>query len=132
MGLELAGLIDGPAREPPLLTRVHNLRGWSAPWTAGLPIQKVILPGNSLFVSVWTCTGCYFLYEETQQTDVPAVLRLHRPSSTPSDTLSGLSDFSTVLTAWREVIPSIGRIRSCSVNPTEDMVVITKGTDPGE
>ena len=132
MELDKAGMIDGPydSADPGLPVRLEKLRARNAAWRRGPPLHRVILQIPKVRTTVWHCTGGFLLYEEGWAED-DMQLKIHRPApdTTPS---GGLKDWWKFLSAWKPEIPDISRIRSCSVNPEEDMIVITKHVEPQE
>ena len=133
MELDKAGTIDGPhhSGDPGLPVRLEKLRARNAAWRRGPPLHTVILQSPKLLTSVWHCTGGFLLYEEGSAED-NLQLKIHRPAYPDTTPSGGLKDWWKILSAWKPEIPDISRIRSCSVNPEEDMVVITKHVEPQE
>ncbi|TFK83635.1 hypothetical protein K466DRAFT_602699 [Polyporus arcularius HHB13444] len=125
--LDIAGMVDGPPGGADLGVRLKKLHARNATWQKGPPMHTLLLDSPNIPTTVWHCTGGFLLYEQ-RSTAQSLQLQLHRPAYPNSQTSGGLKVASKTLFAWKTSIPSLTEIRSCSVNPEENMVVITKDT----
>ncbi len=124
MELDIAGMIDGPPGGADLRVRLERLRARNEAWDMGLPLHTaVMLQSPNYPTSVWQCTGGFFLYEEGPAADSMR-LRLHRPAYPDLQTSVGLDSRLKTLFAWEKSGSSFAEIRSCTVNPEEDMIAI--------